>query len=133
CPVMEPMLEFRDRRTRVRFHSNVKLSKIVLVSSGGWWERNNFDVVVHIAKELADNSSIEFAGSILRPHSSLLKEDNEKTRAVIKAAKTAGNQLIKKGKISLELFDTISQPLIAEKDYRQRLNQYYLDAKQGKA
>jgi multimeric flavodoxin WrbA len=132
CPIMEPMLEFRNGRTRARFYSDMKLSKIVLVSSGGWWEKDNFDVVVHIAKELAENGSLEFAGSILRPHSSLLKEDNEKTRAIIKAAKTAGNQLIKTGKISTELFDTISQPLISEEEYRQRLNQYYLNAKQSK-
>ncbi|MFX1563631.1 MAG: flavodoxin family protein, partial [Promethearchaeota archaeon] len=133
CPILEPMLEFRDGRTRVRFHSDIKLSKLVLVSSGGWWEKENFEVVVHIAKEIAENGSLEFAGSILRPHSSLLKEDNEKSRAVIKAAKTAGSQLIKTGKISPELFDTISQPLMKEEDYRRELNQYYLKAKEGKA
>ena len=38
CPLMEPMLEFRDGRTRGRRPENVNLSKLVLVSSGGWWE-----------------------------------------------------------------------------------------------
>ena len=39
CPLIEPMLVFRDGRTRARFHEDVNIQKIVLVSTGGWWEK----------------------------------------------------------------------------------------------
>ncbi|MCW3982171.1 MAG: flavodoxin family protein, partial [Candidatus Bathyarchaeota archaeon] len=41
CPLLEPTLEYKAGRTRARFHSDVKIQKIVLVSTCGWWEMGN--------------------------------------------------------------------------------------------
>jgi len=97
--LMNPVLEMRAGRTRARFRQDVKISKIVLVSTCGWWEKGNFGTVLRIVDELAEDVSVEFAGAVLRPHANFLREDNEKTRNVLKAAKQAGYQLVKKGKI----------------------------------
>lgn len=110
-PLMEPTLKNRDGRTRARFRPGVKIRKFVLVSSGGWWEIGNFGTVLRIVKELAQDFSVEFAGALLRPHVGYLTEDNPKTKKVLEAAKQAGYQLVKEGRIPKNLLKVISQPL----------------------
>jgi hypothetical protein len=44
---------------------------------------------------------------------------------ILDAAKEAGRQLIKEGKISRHLQDTISRPLMSLESYLQRVNQIY--------
>jgi len=68
CPLLDPFLEFREGRTRAMFRKDVGIRKIVLVSTGGWWEKANFGTVVRITEELAKDASVEFAGAVLRPH-----------------------------------------------------------------
>ncbi len=130
CPIAEPLLRFVNGRTRARFHEDVKLSKIVLVSSSGWWELGNFDTVIRIAEELALNTNVEFAGALLRPHASELNEYPKKAAQVFTAARKAGLQLITKGKISEELLQVISQPLVTEEDFRTSNNKFYRDVKE---
>jgi len=122
-PIMSPILEMRLDRTRARLNQDVKISKIVLLSSCGWWEKGNFGTVIRIIKELAEDVSIEFSGALLRPHADFLREDNEKTRNVLNAAKQAGYQLIKKGKISPELLNVVSCELISLEKYMKINNQ----------
>jgi multimeric flavodoxin WrbA len=116
-PIMEPALKTKAGRTRARLRRDVKISKMVLVSTCGWWEKGNFGTALRIAKELAEDINIEFAGALLRPHSDFIREDNEKTRKVLKAAKKAGYQLVKEGKIDPEILKEISRPLISRKKY----------------
>lgn len=129
CPLMEPLLEFRDSRTRVKFHDNVKISKIVLVSTSGWWEKDNMGTVLRIAEELAKDVGQKLAGAILRPHAFLMKENKEKAEIVLKATRQAGYQLVKEGRITKNVLDTISQPLVSEEEFRQRSNDEYEKAK----
>lgn len=112
-PLMDPVLEMRAGRTRARFRQDVKINKIVLVSTCGWWEKGNFGTVLRIAEELAEDVSVEFAGAVLRPHAHFLREDNEKTRNVLKAAKQAGYQLVKEGRMSPETLKVVSRELIS--------------------
>lgn len=129
CPLMEPLLEFRDGRTRAKFHDNVKISKIVLVSTSGWWEKDNMGTVLRIAEELAKDVGQELAGAVLRPHAFLMKENKEKAEIILKATKQAGYQLVKDGRITKKVLDTISQPLVSEEEFRQRSNDEYEKAK----
>ncbi|MEM3666204.1 MAG: flavodoxin family protein [Candidatus Bathyarchaeia archaeon] len=129
CPLVESILEKRGGRTRARFHEDVKIRKIVLVSACGWWEKGNFGTVLRIAEELAKDVSIEFAGAILRPHAFLMKENKEKAKIIIDALKQAGFQLIKDGKITDEILEAISQPLISEEELRRRYNESYMKVK----
>jgi len=125
CPLINPILENREGRTRARFHKQVKIRKIVLVSTGGWWEKANFETVVRITEELAKVVSVEFAGAVLRPHAFLMKEKGKLTKdgeAVLNAVKRAGYELIKEGKMNKETLETISRPLVSEKELWRRYN-----------
>lgn len=126
CPLMKPFLETREGRTRGRFHEEVGIQKIVLVSTGGWWEKENFGTVVRIAEELAEDASVEFAGAVLRPHAFLMKEEGqltEKGEAVLNAVRRAGYELVNEGVMSKATLEAISRPLISEDELRRRYNQ----------
>ncbi len=125
CPILEPILVWRDDRTRAKFHDDVKIRKIVLVSTSGWWEMGNFVTVVRIAEEIAKDASVEFAGAILRPHAYLMVENDEKAKKVTEALRKVGRDLVQTGKLSRRLLGIISQPLISEEEYRSRLNEDY--------
>jgi hypothetical protein len=116
--LMNPVLRTTaNGRTRAMFHKNVNISKIVLVSTSGWWEKGNFGTVVRIAEELAKDVDIEFAGSVLRPHSDYLFQKNEKTKRVFENCKLAGYQLVKDGKMHADTLNAISKPLVSRKKY----------------
>ena len=128
-PLVEPILEFRDGRTRSKFHDDVKISKIVLVSTGGWWEKENMSLLVDFVDHMAKDGNVEFSGALLRPHAFLMDEYEEKTAEILSAAKKAGTQLIRDGKMSRETLEIISKPLLPEKDLRDRYNKSYQRAK----
>jgi multimeric flavodoxin WrbA len=125
CPLLDPFLEFREGRTRARFHKDVGIRKIVLVSTGGWWEKANLGTVVHITEELAKDASVEFAGAVLRPHAHLMKEKGKLTQdgeAVLNAVRRAGYELVKEGVMTKETLETISRPLISQEEFWRRYN-----------
>ncbi len=123
CPLFEPLLEFREGRTRARFRKDVKIRKIVLVSTSGWWERENFGTVLRIAEELAEDASVEFAGAVLRPHAYLMKKKGQLTEdgeSVLNAARRAGYELVKEGVMSKDALEAVSRPLISVDELWQR-------------
>jgi multimeric flavodoxin WrbA len=125
CPLVNPPLETRDGRTRARLHDSVKLRKVVLVSTGGWWEKENLDTVVHIAKELADNMSIEFTGAVLRPHAFLMKKKGELTEEgtmIIDEVKKVGYDFAESGELSNSALESIRRPLITREELLQMYN-----------
>jgi multimeric flavodoxin WrbA len=125
CPLIEPILVWRDGHTRAKFHDDVNIRKIVLVSTCGWWEMGNFGTVLHIAEEIAKDASVEFAGAILRPHAYLMVENKERATKVTEALTKAGHELVKKGRMPKSLLEIISQPLISEEEYRRSLCEDY--------
>jgi len=129
CPLIEPILNKRNGRTRARFHENVKIKKIALVSTSGWWEKGNFSTVLRIVEEVARDVNVKFAGALLRPHANLLGKNKEKAKEVLAAAKQAGFQLAKEGAMSKDLLEIVAQPLISEEGFRQRENEQYRSLK----
>lgn len=113
-PFINPVLEKQKGRTRGKLRDDVKLRKLVLVSSSGWWETGNFGAVLKIAKELAKNLNLKFAAAVLRPHASCLAMSKEKAEEVFEAARQAGYQIVKEGKVSEDLLRIIAQPLVPE-------------------
>ncbi len=129
CPLVEPLLEYKNGRTRAKFHENVKISKLLGVITGGWWEIENLSVVLKIMEEITLNTSIEFTGAILRPHAYALREETEINKGIISTLETIGEQIIKEGKIDKENLEYISQPLVNKEDYITKWNKNYLEAK----
>jgi multimeric flavodoxin WrbA len=121
-PLMNPVLKYRNGHTQIRFHDDVRIKKIVLVSVCGWWEKGNFETVTRIAKEICQKASVEFAGSVLRPHADLLPEKKDKANKVFEALRKVGFSFVKDGFLSKDLLDVIAEPLISEEDLRQRLS-----------
>jgi multimeric flavodoxin WrbA len=119
-PLLDPVLEFREGRTRARFRPDVAIRQFVLVSTSGWWELGNFGAVVRIVQELAADAGVEFAGAVLRPHASMMRASGVVTeggQAILNAAQRAGYELIKEGAMSEEALEAISRPLISQEDF----------------
>ena len=116
-PLMYPVLKRQNGRTRARFRADVKIRKIVLVSSSGWWEMGNFGTVLRTVKELAKDCNVEFAGAILRPHARFMDENKEKAEKIFEAARQVGYQLANEGRMPRDLLKIISQPLISEEKW----------------
>jgi multimeric flavodoxin WrbA len=125
CPLIEPRLETRAGRTRARFREGVAIRRVALVAVGGWWEKENLDLVVRIVEELAENASVEFAGAVLRPHAYLMSDGGGLTRdgrEVLEAARRAGRELVEEGAMRRGTLEAVSQPLISEEALRERYN-----------
>jgi multimeric flavodoxin WrbA len=126
CPLLNPALETREGRTRARFRDDVHIQRVALVSTGAWWEKANFDTVVRIVQELADNASVAFAGAVLRPHAFLMKDQGQVTAdgaSILAAVRRAGYELGSDGSMSKETLEAISRPLIAGDELVRRYNQ----------
>ena len=125
-PLIEPYLETREGRTRARFRGDVGIRSVALVATGGWWEKGNFDTVVRIAEEFAADASVQFAGSVLRPHAFLMKKDGVLTEdgmSVLHAVKRAGHELVSSGAMSEGTLEMASRPLISQEELRRRYNE----------
>lgn len=127
CPLIVPRIEFREGRTRAKFRDGVKIRKFALVSTGGWWEKENMATVTRIVEELAADAGAEFAGAVLRPHAFLMKSNGILTgdgKKVLNAAKNAGYELAKEGAMRNDTLDIISRPLISQEELRQMYNEW---------
>jgi len=124
-PEKARILEMCRKVVLSRFHEDVKIQKIALVSTGGWWELENFDTVVRIVRELAEAAGVKFAGAGLRPHAFLLRQNDKVTeegKAVLNAVKKAGYEFVTQGKMRKEIFEAISHPLIPREELTAKYN-----------
>lgn len=136
CPLIEPILESRQGRTRAKLHEKVKIRKIALVAVGGWWEKSNLNTVTNIVEDLAKVMNVEFAGAVLRPHAYQMKEAGKLTKrgeAVLKSVKQAGYELISKGRMSEETLEMACLPLISAEELLCKYNAAYEEVRIGTA
>ena len=127
-PLLEPDIILRDDHCRHPLRESTKPGNIALVSSCGFWEKDNFDSLVAHMELFGSNFQREFAGALLRPHAGALKpmiEAGAPIQDVLDAAEEAGRQLAQDGKISTETQDAVSRPL-APRDV------YLEDAEKGR-
>ncbi len=127
-PLAEPFITLRNGHCSHPVRSDVRLSKIVLVSSCGFWEMDNFDPLLAQIQMLCRVIGYEFAGALLRPHApalAALLEMGAPVRDVLEAAKEAGRQLAGLGVISPDTLHTVSRPLLPLQDYLHHANQKF--------
>lgn len=70
----------------------------------------------------------EFAGALLRPHADALMplmEEGIPVDEILAAAKEAGAQLVKEGKMCSETLATVSREVVSAETYVQTSNEYY--------
>jgi|AntAceMinimDraft_16_1070373.scaffolds.fasta_scaffold04395_6 multimeric flavodoxin WrbA len=129
-PLIGSFIHTRKGRTRTRFRSNVNIRQIILLATCGWWEIDNFITVERVIREFTEDVSVEYGGSVLRPHADFMRKKGKVTvqgNEVLQAAGLAGNEMIKSGRISPKILEKIAQPLISEEELRISLNQQYKD------
>ncbi|MCX5998218.1 MAG: flavodoxin family protein [Chloroflexi bacterium] len=97
-----------------------KQGLVVLVSNCGWWDLNFFDLLVAQVKAVSMGVGRRFAGSLLRPHGPALgpmKTRGAPVGDVLEAAKAAGVELVRDGKMSKETLDIVSRELLPREAY----------------
>lgn len=101
-----------------------KKQKAVLVSTCGAWELSMFDPLLAQMKAIYDRpeGSFGFAGALLRPMAEGVKEmlkagETRLVGGIFLAAKEAGRQLVKDGRISEETQKAVSKELMPQDAY----------------
>lgn len=130
-PGAQPFIELKDGHSRhvprEGFHYG---RKVVLVSSCGFWEIDNFEPLVHHMKALAANMGREFAGALLRPCGPVLGLGavfgiKRPIDDIFKAAREAGHQIILDGKMSEETLKIVSRELMPREEYINNANRIF--------
>jgi multimeric flavodoxin WrbA len=119
-PLIEPYFVLRDEHCRHPPREPHKHSKVVLISNCGFWEMDNFDPLVSHVQAICKNACWEFAGALLRPHGEALGYMTKRglpVQDVLTAAKNAGRELARTGKISQENLKTVSRELVPFETY----------------
>lgn len=135
-PLVQPFFELRDGHCRHPPREGTKQGKIVLVSNCGFWEMDNFDPLLVHMKAASKNMKREFAGALLRPHGGGLRRIMKMGMPlddIFEAAKEAGRQLVRDGKMSPETLKIVSRELMPLEMHIQAANatfQEALDAKE---
>ena len=91
-PLGVPVTNLKNGHSNHPSRRIIPESKVVLVSSCGFYEKDNFNATVYHIKAFCKNVDREFAGALIRPHAWVV---NKMPNDIIKAAKEAGRQLIK--------------------------------------
>jgi len=96
-----------------------RMPNLVLVSVCGFYEKENFDPLVNQLSRFSVNMHMPLLAPILRPESLSMRSPEAASRVteVTRAAQEAGEQILQEGRVSRELLDTISQPLLTREQY----------------
>ncbi len=127
-PLLQPFFEIRDDHCRHPQRGVMKPKKIVLVSVSGFTELDNFDPLVHHIQALAKNIGGEYAGALLRPIGATLptlKQMGIAVDDVFAAARQAGVEVVREGRISDETMQTVSRELVSRESYVKQINAYF--------
>jgi multimeric flavodoxin WrbA len=124
--VTGPLKNLMDRQLPLHMQGEMgsKRQKIVLVSTCGAWEVSMFDPLLLQMKTFycRPDGSCDFAGALLRPMAEGMKEmikagETGLVEGVFRAAKEAGLQLAKEGKITEETQKEVSRELMPKDAY----------------
>ncbi|MHA1730153.1 MAG: flavodoxin family protein [Promethearchaeota archaeon] len=128
----QPFIEFRDEG-----HSRhpgrgkgKKKRKLVLISTCGFGEKDNFKpIILHMKAIVKNFTGAEYLGALVRPMGGamdLIKDEQpEKVKKIKDSFRQAGIEAVSKGIISQELQDAVSESLMSVKEYVSRLNNLF--------
>jgi len=127
-PLIEPKIELYDDHCRHALRFGVKNGKIVLVSTCGFWELDNFEPMINHVKAVCKNIHRDFAGALVRPHGALfkyLKKDNDSLKEILAAVYNAGLELVNEGRISRKTMEIVSLELMPREQYIEDINRNF--------
>lgn len=127
-PLVDPFFELRDGHCCHPRREGAVISKVVVVSTCGFWELDNFDPLVATIKDFCRNAGVEYAGALLRPHYRAFQgmlENGAPVTDILEEAKEAGRQLVREGEISPKTLAAISRPLLPADAYVQAVNERF--------
>ncbi len=105
-----------------------KMPALFLISSSGFIEMDNFEPMIESLKRGCLNLYMEYKGHLLRPgaHFMRLKERYaSEIDVVLKAAKKAGQELVKYGKVSPETAEKVSIPFCNKEEFIAETNRLW--------
>ncbi len=108
-PLMDCHLMVKDGNTRHTLRIP-KFPPVFGIVTCGFYERDNTYIWTEHLKRACKNFSAEYMGTLIRPSSHILfwKKDYEEAIGVIlKAACQAGEDLVSKGRVSMEIVDKV--------------------------
>lgn len=123
-----PFIENRDGHARHPSHGKErKVRKLLLISTCGFGERDNFDPMIHHMQAIARNFATgEYMGALVRPMGQtmemLREEKPDQVKAIFDAFYKAGIEAVTKGEISDELQAAVAAPLISFEEFVRRSN-----------
>jgi len=121
-----PLKNLMDRQLPLFMQEQAgsKRQKMVLVSTCGAWELSMFDPLLAQMSALYSQpeSNSEFVGALLRPMADGMREmikagETRMVDEIVQAAREAGRQLVKEGRISDEVQMKVSKPLMPRDAY----------------
>jgi multimeric flavodoxin WrbA len=126
CGMTGTLKNFIDRTVACHYPGNTseKPEKMVLVSSCGDWSGERFNSLVNYMCDLCANvrkpRGSEFAGALLRPHAGAMKpmvQMGIPLDDIFAAAKEAGRQIVKEGKIDGAVLNAVRRELLPREDF----------------
>jgi multimeric flavodoxin WrbA len=130
-PLVEPAIELRSGHCTHPIRTDVETRSMVLVSSCGFWEMDNFDPMLAQMEMLCRVFGIHFAGALLRPHAHVLApmlQAGIPVGDVLQAAKQAGRQLVETGTVPAETLKAVSRELMAREVFLKVANAQFEEA-----
>jgi len=124
-PLFEPTIEIHEGHCRHPRRASLHTSQLVLVSNCGFWEKDNFNMLVGHMRTECVRSGIDFAGALLRPHGPALRPMRamgQPVDDVLDAARAAGRQLVTEGHMSAEVLSVVSRELLPLESYLRMVN-----------
>jgi len=124
-PLMYPHIEMRDGHTRHPLRGK-KRQKMVVVSTCGLPEMDNFDPMITHFKAAAKNLHMDYIGALVWPAGGLLdfaaQSQPEKVESIYKATKKAGYEVVAEGRMSPQTLKAAAQELISQEAFMEQLN-----------
>ena len=126
-----PFIENKDGHSRHPSRGKgLKTRKMLLISTCGFGEKDNFDPIIHHMKAIAANfASGEYMGALVRPMGSTLEmmkdEKPAEVKAILDAFRRSGVEAVTKGYISEELQSAVAEPLISASEFAKKANDLF--------
>jgi multimeric flavodoxin WrbA len=121
--LLEPQVEIVRDHCIHPVRAGIQTSRIVLLSTCGFWEMDNFEPLLHHLRRWCGGRNWDLAGTLLRPHASaLFPHYGAEWKDVEAAATDAGRQIITQGHVSSETEARFSRTLLTREDYVGRMN-----------